>query len=323
MLRILLILIFVTSSFSAFTQQFANLRAKKEAGKVLVSYDFSTGKVGQTFDIRLECSVDGGMTFNLFPQFVSGDLKEISAGIGKRIIWDKQSERSEFNSDQLVFQLVAVENVLAVTIPENAGTFADPRDGHIYNWIKIGNQIWMVENLAFLPAVSPSREGSQSKPFYYVSGYNGVNLDEAKATGNYKTYGALYNWSAAVKACPAGWHLPTDEEWKQLEVALGMSQKKANTTGTRGAEFGAKMKSSDGWYKLGNGTNESRFSALPGGGRYDDGSFGNAGSNGYWWSASEFDRNFAWGRGLGFESSEIYKGVNYKEGGFSIRCIKD
>jgi uncharacterized protein (TIGR02145 family) len=156
-----------------------------------------------------------------------------------------------------------------------------------------------------------------------VYGYNGINTDDAKATGNFKTYGVLYNWPAAKTACPAGWHLPNDEDWKQLEQALGMTPEQANSIGSRGVDSGSKMKTTDGWNKSGNGTNASQFSALPGGGRYGDGNFGNAGSNGFWWSASAFDNSFAWGRGLGYDTSEVYKGVNYVESGFSVRCIKD
>lgn len=304
-------------------QQFMNLHATKEAEKLIISYDISTDKIGQTFDVKLECSLDGGKTFNVFPQFVSGDLKAISAGAGKQIIWEVLKEPQELAVDQLVFQLVATVNNPVDSSTVNTGTFTDSRDGHVYKWIKIGNQIWMLENLAFLPAVSPSREGAQSKPFFYVYGYNGINTNEAKSTGNYKTYGVLYNWIAATKACPPGWHLPRNEEWKQLEIALGMSEAQANVIGSRGGECGTKMKTRDGWYQSGNGTNASRFSALPGGGRYGDGSFGNIGGNGYWWSASECDSSFAWGRGLGYDNAEVHQGANYKESGFSVRCIKD
>jgi len=76
----------------------------------------------------------------------------------------------------------------------------------------------MVENLTYLPQISPSKEGSQSKPFYYVYGYNGTNIDEAKSSANYKTYGVLYNCEAAITACPEGWHLPSDKEWNQLNT---------------------------------------------------------------------------------------------------------
>ena len=328
MLRYILILICTTSAVTVFAQQFSNLHAKKEAEKVIISYDFSAGKDGITFDVRLECSADGGKTFNVIPQFVSGDIKAVSAGTGKRISWDVLSEQQKPAENRFVFQLVAIENNQTDTIPTEspvslAGTFTDSRDGHTYKCIKIGTQIWMAENLAFLPDVSPSRDGAQSKPFYYVCDYNGTNTDEAKATSNYKNYGVLYNWMAAIKACPAGWHIPSNEEWEQLEISMGMCPTQVNSSGSRGAEYGAKMKSIEGWCKSGNGTNANGFSALPGGGRYGDGSFGNNGSNGYWWSSSSYSSTFAWGRGLGYDSSEIYKGANYKEGGFSVRCVKD
>ena len=323
MQKFLLIFLFATTSYFANAQQFINLHASKEGKMVIVSYDFITNNSGQSFDVKLECSDNGGKTFNIFPQFVSGDLKAISAGNSKRIVWDILREPQELASAQLMFQLVATENQPIKSIPVNEGTFTDSRDGHIYQWIKIGTQTWMVENLAFLPAVSPAREGSKSKPFYYVYGYNGVNIDDAKVAGNYNTLGVLYNWIAAKNACPEGWHLPTDQDWKNLEIEMGMSPLHANETGSRGTEVGAKLKTKEGWDKTGNGTNETGFSALPGGGRYGDGSFGNLGNNGYWWSASEFDTNFSWGRGLSYDSSEIYKGVNYKECGFSVRCIKD
>jgi uncharacterized protein (TIGR02145 family) len=332
---IMFILIAITSNLAA--QKFTNLQAKKEAGKLIVSYDLSSDNPDQIFDVRLECSSDGGVNFNLFPQFVSGDVKGISAGTGKRIVWDVSSEIKQITLSQLMFQLVATPVILPKSGIVNSGLhtekptvqideavpYTDSRDGHIYKCIKIGDQTWMAENLAYLPVVSPAREGSQSKPFYYVYGYNGIDLSEAKSASNYTTYGVLYNWTAAKIACPAGWHLPSEQEWKQLELALGMSPTQANSKGMRGGVFGAKMKAAEGWNKSGNGTNESQFSALPGGGRYGDGSFGNLGANGYWWSSSEYEGNFSWGRGFSFDSPEIYKGVNYKEGGFSVRCVKD
>jgi uncharacterized protein (TIGR02145 family) len=323
MLKTLLILIFVIISTTLNAQQFKNLKAIRKADLVIISYDFSTEKPEQAFDIKLECSADGGKTFNISPQFVSGDLQGITSGTGKSIVWNTSSEQHDFSGMQLVFQLVAIVNEPLIPDQTNSGTFIDSRDGHEYRWIKIGTQIWMLENLAYLPQVSPSKEGSPSKPVYYVYGYNGTNISDAKSSANFQTYGVLYNWEAAKNSCPEGWHLPSDNEWKQLETELGMSQKQANTIGSRGAEAGKTIKAAGGWNKSGNGINESGFSALPGGGRYGDLSFGNIGSNGFWWSSSEGESAFAWGRGLGSSSSEIYYGANYKENGYSVRCVRD
>ena len=106
--------------------------------------------------------------------------------------------------------------------------------------------------------------------------------------------------------------------WRKLKERL---KKEGNETVTN--SHGLKMKAADGWNKSGNGSNKSQFSALPGGGHYGDGNFGNAGNNGFWWSSTEYEPAFSWGRGLTYDSSEIYKGVNYKENGFSVRCVKD
>jgi uncharacterized protein (TIGR02145 family) len=93
-----------------------------------------------------------------------------------------------------------------------SSTSKDNRDNNTYKWVRIGNQVWMAENLAYLPSVSPSSVGSDTDLNYYVYGYSGNNVNEAKATDNYATYGVLYNWSAAMVSCPAGWHLLTGAE---------------------------------------------------------------------------------------------------------------
>jgi uncharacterized protein (TIGR02145 family) len=94
---------------------------------------------------------------------------------------------------------------------------------------------------------------------------------------NCKQYGRLYNWSTAMSACPAGWHLPRDSEWTTLVNYVGGSKTAGN-----------KLKSTSGWYKY-NGTDAYGFSALPGGYGGSDGGFNNAGSNGYWWCSTEDD----------------------------------
>ena len=96
----------------------------------------------------------------------------------------------------------------------------DSRDSKVYKTVKIGNQTWMAENLAYLPAVFPYYDSSESLLRYYVNSYDGYVVDQAMANPNYSIYGVLYNWPAALAACPSGWHLPTDAEWTTLTVYL-------------------------------------------------------------------------------------------------------
>ena len=209
---------------------------------------------------------------------------------------------------------------------DTSGTFTDDRDNHEYKWKKIGNQIWMTENLAYLPSVNLIKPDSTNLPHYYVYGYDGTNVNEAKATANYAVYGVLYDWKAAFDAAPAGWHLPSDAEWKQLEIDLGMTQEEVNENifpYYRGNDQGTQMKTKIGWHNNGNGTNSSGFSGLPGGFYFSTGDFCFIESFGFWWSSSENSKSVSWSRGLGYNKNSVSRNSTLKKNGFSIRCIKD
>ena len=208
--------------------------------------------------------------------------------------------------------------------------FTDPRDGNHYNTVKIGNQIWMAENLKYLPSVVGPGTGSQTTPYYYVYGYDGTNITDAKATANYTTYGVLYNWSAAMNGaassttnpsgiqgvCPTGWHLPSDAEWTELTDYLG---------GTTIAGGKLKETGTTHWASPNTGaTNETGFTALPGGYRNNNGTFLDLGYYGSWWSATENNAATAWSRLMNFNSSIVFRNYYYnKELGFSVRCVRD
>jgi len=191
--------------------------------------------------------------------------------------------------------------------------FIDPRDGTRYKTVKIGNQIWMAENLKYLPSVVGPGTGSETTSYYYVYGYNGTDVLAAKATDNYKTYGVLYNWEAAKASCPKGWHLPSDTEYKILEMYLGMTQAQADATGWRGTDQGTKLKE--------NGS--SGFNALMSGYRNSDGSFSYIGSRTYFWSSSASSSSNAWSRVLYASYSTVYRYDINKAFGFSVRCLRD
>ena len=198
------------------------------------------------------------------------------------------------------------------------GSFTDPRDEIVYETVTIGNQVWMAENLKYLPDVVDVKTGSNTDPYYYVYSYSGTNLNDAKSNTNYSTYGVLYNWPAAKNSCPDGWHLPTDAEWTTLINYLGGE-----------AVAGGKMKEdgSNYWSSPNTGaTNDSGFTALPGGARGFTGSnfdFAGLGRQANWWSATENSNTNASYWIVNFGTADIGDASYRKEMGNSVRCVKD
>ncbi|MFW5700147.1 MAG: FISUMP domain-containing protein [Cyclobacteriaceae bacterium] len=144
------------------------------------------------------------------------------------------------------------------------GSLTDTRDGTVYATITIGSQVWMAENLRYLPFVDGPATGSTIFPVYYVYGYDGFNVNDAKANSNYAKYGVLYNWTAANNSCPDGWHLPNDDEWTTLIDFLGGEQVAGGVM---------KEDGSNNWSSPNAGaTNTSGFTALPAGTRSFNGS---------------------------------------------------
>lgn len=183
------------------------------------------------------------------------------------------------------------------------GTFIDTRDDQVYTTVEIGAQTWFSQNLNFETANS----------WWH-------NNDPALG----ELYGRLYLWESALTACPAGWHLPTDDDWKQLELELGMSQSEVDKEdGWRGTDEGSKMKSVTGWNDANPSTNSSGFTALPGGFRLVDGSYSLTGWVAWWWSANEYDSNGAINRLVSSSYDQVERDEDNKLGGMSVRCVKD
>ncbi|MBE0675447.1 MAG: T9SS type A sorting domain-containing protein, partial [Bacteroidales bacterium] len=189
------------------------------------------------------------------------------------------------------------------------------RDDRRYPVVTIGSQIWMAENLAYLPAVSPTSEESYTAAYYYVYDYSGTSVVEAKETENYQTYGAHYNYSAATSACPEGWHLPSDAEWSILVGYLG---------GESGAGGKVKEAGTAHWESPNDlATNETGFTGLPAGGRGLTGTFNRKGTGTAWWSATATSSIDAWGRFLSSDNNDLRRTSYEKDNGMSIRCIKN
>jgi len=200
-------------------------------------------------------------------------------------------------------------------------------DGNLYNTVKIGNQVWMVENLkttkyndnTTIPLVTDNTEWTTLT----TAAYSWADNNEAQ----YKDlYGAFYNWYAVEtgKLCPSGWHVPTDADFKTLEMSLGMTQVQADASEWRGTDQGKKMKNTTGWASGGNGTNASGFSAMPSGYRaYATGASDNLGTLCYLWTANQSNDDIAMYRRLDGNNDAVYRNGTYKRAGKAVRCVKD
>ncbi len=206
-------------------------------------------------------------------------------------------------------------------------------ENYTYNIVQIGEQCWFAENLRYLPSVSGPASGSNTEPYYYVYGYTGSSISEAKAVGNYEVFGVLYNWSAAMAGsnssdenpsgvqgiCPEGWHFPSRSEWTQLidyldgSMVAGGKLKEEGTVHWNDPNIGA--------------TNSSGFTAFGGGYRHWDGTFKGYRTNGSFWSSTDLTTNpdYPSGSYLSILASSSQANQTYmdKNVGMFVRCVKD
>ncbi|MBT7652239.1 MAG: hypothetical protein HN563_02885 [Flavobacteriales bacterium] len=189
-------------------------------------------------------------------------------------------------------------------------------EGYNYSTVQIGEQCWFSENCRYLPQVFYPSDISSPFARYYVNGYYGTNVEEAKATDNYETYGVLYNWSATLidEICPNGWHIPSNGEWIQLTDFLGGE----SVSGGMMKEAGY-----DHWYSPNEGaTNSSGFTGLPGGNNGSSG-YSEPGYAGHWWSTSLASTTTTYSIILGYYYNYTGHTDYHKSSGFSARCVRD
>ena len=218
-------------------------------------------------------------------------------------------------------------------------------DGNAYEIVQIGEQLWMAENLKVthynngyaIPYPSNDDWGSQMEGQYGV-------YDDAPSNSN--VYGNLYNWYAVNDSrglCMEGWHVATDDDWKEMELYLGLcdgyidsydyntdDNSCVDNIGWRGIEVGAKLKEAgyEQWDLFNSdATNESGFTALPGGMCEDDQNTNDVyiyvGEAGYFWTATKNWSSFAYDRTLHSPRSKIHRGYASKNRGYSVRCVED
>jgi len=193
---------------------------------------------------------------------------------------------------------------------DSATHFCDARDGKIYKYAAIGEQIWMAENLNY------------NAPDSKCGGTDGDLKD--KRTANCDKYGRLYNWETAKTVCPAGWLIPSNADWDKLfrfaDGTTGASSLCESPTA------GKYLKAANGWNASsvsGNGEDKFGFAALPGGYGNSSGFFGNSGKGGYWWSSSEYNVTDAYSRLMYYSNENASWYNNIKATLFSVRCLKE
>ncbi|NJK96196.1 MAG: hypothetical protein HC905_15925 [Bacteroidales bacterium] len=171
-------------------------------------------------------------------------------------------------------------------------TVTDPRNGKTYNTIQIQNRWWMAQNLSY----------NRPESWFY-------NNDSA----GFSTYGRMYTWQQALTACPSGWHVASDNEWKELELALGMDAGVVDNEGWRGTDQGYQMFADS----------SSGFEVLFGGQRYSSGNFQDVTTIGTYWTSTESGPDNAWYRGFNSARGDIHREDYSKLNGYYVRCTQN
>lgn len=207
------------------------------------------------------------------------------------------------------------------------GSTITDSQGNVYGTVQIGNQCWMKENLNIGTMINGNTNQTDNNVIEkYCYGNIAANCD---------VYGGLYQWDEMMQyvvtegtqgICPTGWHIPSDDEWKTMEMAIGMSQVQADATGNRGTDDeGGKLKETGyaHWYYPNNGaTNVTGFTGLPGGRGTGGGPFYTLTYNGYFWTSTK-NGSTSWSRSLSYYFQQVGRDYINPDYGYSVRCVRD
>lgn len=295
LLRVLLVILLTCASqVDVCSQTISNIRTYSDNQMVMVEYDLINSGA-KPVDIILKVELNNSKV--IYPQLVIGDLYSVKSGKNKRIQWRALEEIGQIEAELVVSLSCETSN---------------------FNQVRIGSQIWMVENLR----VSKFRNGDVIFHAQTPEEWKNACKDGKPAWCYYNNelsnglkYGKLYNWYAITDSrnlAPEGWHIPNDEQWNELKKYLGPE-----------SVVGSKMKSNNAWEGKGIGSNSSGFSAYPGGRRNENGTFDFIGDYGYWWSATEYNRAENGYMMLGSFNDYLHRGISSKCAGFSVRCLRD
>lgn len=259
---------------------------------ILIRYKISYPSTNEGSDGSVDVTVSGG-----YPPY--------------SYLWSNGSETEDISGLSADIYTITVTDSLGLSLSYTISLrdFIVDVEGNSYGTIKIGSQTWMKQNLR----ATKSARGEKIESFVYRD-------DNALA----ETYGRLYTWDAAMNGsaeegvqgiCPDGWHIPTDEEMKMLEIALGMTREEADKGNVwRGPDVGTKLKFGG----------SSGFDALLSGRRADDGMYSYMDKTEYLWTSTQSGENKAWRRTLDKLASDVGRfDSTPKSYAFSVRCVKN
>jgi uncharacterized protein (TIGR02145 family) len=306
-----------------------NVNFKQLDDKIIVNYDLSGEGM---YSVELYYTKNDGKKWHGPLEDISGDIDEVKEGTGKTIKYDLTKNKNRLIGENIKFKVQLLSR----------GTFTDPRDGIKYKWVKIGDQIWMAENLK-------AKKYSDGTPIRLVQSNQSSHPTIARFRYKHKRsyaakYGELYTWPAATRGkksksnpsnvqgiCPDGWHIPSKNEWEQLAEFISKDKGPYLKNGDIRLYVGKHLKSEKVWsnnyswlneYK---GTDDYDFEGLPGGCHTSEGKFIQEGDYAYWWSTTYWHYgNFAIYAALSYSNINFY--TNYYthcRDAFSVRCVKD
>jgi trimeric autotransporter adhesin len=229
---------------------------------------------------------------------------------------------------------VTATNAIGTSVASSGSNSVTPTapitdyDGNVYHTVTIGTQVWLAENLKTTRYNDGTSIPNITDNTAWVALTTGAYSDYSNIPANSTTYGRLYNWyvvdnNTATKVasnggknvCPTGWHVPSDAEWTTLTTYLGGE----SVAGGKLKETGITH-----WASPNTGaTNETGFTAFPGGYRFNDGAYTLVGSDGLWWSSTDYSTTLAWFRYMSYNNAYVSRDFSSERSGFSVRCVRD